>query len=343
MPVTTTASPASSADRLQRYFSRSLLEKILPVLVLEQFAWKEGLPTRAGSKTMRFTRFSAPSTSDVQTLTEGTPMATSAHKQLASEYVDVDLTQYGQVISIADIANDVDLFNLLEQATLQQAQDAALHCDTIVRNELKIHTGTVGNVDYSTKNFIFGGTGSSYATVYNGGTYSANFIITGTDILDAVTALKVQNAPRIGGYYVLAAAPQVTRDLLNVGATSGNAFTTANQYGNNEAIFRGEVGRLFGARVVETTNPWRSHATQGTFSSTGAVFSSFMFGQGAYGVPALSGQSPMGPKVTVVRGADKSDPLNQIAAQVGFKTYYAAKILQPRWIAEIYSQSGFGN
>ena len=144
MPVTTTASPSSSADRLQRYFSRELLAKILPLLVLEQFAWKEPLPARVGGKTMRFTRFAAPSTADIQTLTEGTPMAISAHKQLSSEYVDVDLAQYGQVISISDIATSVELFNLLEQATLQQAQDAALHCDTIVRNELKIHTGTSG-------------------------------------------------------------------------------------------------------------------------------------------------------------------------------------------------------
>jgi N4-gp56 family major capsid protein len=342
MPITTTASPSSSADRLQRFFSRTLLEKITPVLVLEQFAWKEGLPKRAGAKTMRFTRFTAPSTADIQSLTEGTPMATSAHKQLSSEYVDVDLSQFGQVISISDIADSVDLFNLLEQATVQQAQDAALHCDTIVRNELKVHTGTVGNVDYSTKNFIFGGTGTSYASVYNTGTYSANFIITGTDVLDGVTSLKIQNAPRIGGYYILAAAPQVTRDLMNVGATSGNAFTTANQYGGNEQIYKGEVGRLFGAKVIETTNPWRAHATQGTFSATGAVFSSFMFGMGAFGVPSLAGQSPFGPRVTIVRGADKSDPLEQIAAQVGFKTFYAAKLLQPKWLTEVYSQSAYG-
>jgi N4-gp56 family major capsid protein len=341
MPVTTTASPSSSADRLQRYFSRDLLTKILPLLVLEQFAWKEALPQRVGGKTMRFTRFSAPSTSDIQSLTEGTPIATSAHKQLSSEYVDVDLTQYGQVISLSDIATSVDLFNLLEQATLQQAQDAALHCDTIVRNELKIHTGTSGNVDYSTKNFIFGGTGTSFSTVYNSGTASSNFIINGTDILDGVTALKIQSAPRIGGYYVMAAAPQVTRDLLNVGATSGNAFLSANQYGGNEAIFKGEVGRLFGAKIIETTNPWRAN-TQGTLNNSGVVFSSFMFGMNAFGVPALAGNSPFGPQVTIVKGADKSDPLNQITAMVGFKAFYAAKVLQPRWLAEIYSQSAYG-
>ena len=341
MPVTTTASPSSSADRLQRYFSRELLAKILPLLVLEQFAWKEPLPARVGGKTMRFTRFAAPSTADIQTLTEGTPMAISAHKQLSSEYVDVDLAQYGQVISISDIATSVELFNLLEQATLQQAQDAALHCDTIVRNELKIHTGTSGGVDYGTKNFIYGGTGTSFATVYNTGTASSNYIITGTDVLDGVTALKIQNAPRIGGYYMLAAAPQVTRDLLNVGATSGNAFLYANQYGGNEAIYKGEVGRLFGAKVIETTNPWRAN-TQGTLNASGVVYSSFMFGMGAFGVPALAGQSPFGPQVNIVKGADKSDPNNQIAAMIGFKTFYAAKVLQPKWLTEIYSQSAYG-
>jgi len=42
---------------LQRYFSKELLNTIEQTLVLDQFATKQPLPEKSGSKTMRFFRY----------------------------------------------------------------------------------------------------------------------------------------------------------------------------------------------------------------------------------------------------------------------------------------------
>jgi N4-gp56 family major capsid protein len=106
-------------------------------------------------------------------------------------------------------------------------------------------------------------------------------------------------------------------------------------------LFNGEIGKMYGVRFVEHNNAWRSGATQGTYSGAGVVFSAFMFGRNAFGVPDLATVgSPFAPQVNVVQGADKSDPANLIKALVSFKTYYVAKVSQPKWIAHFYTQSG---
>ena len=343
MATTSTTNPASIAYAMQTYFSRKLLDYIRPVLVLAQFGSPHPLPKSQGSMTMRMFRYGSPSIAAVKELAEGVPIAEAEYRELTMERIEVPLKQYGQVVAITDILDDIGLFNDIEQAVKTNGEDAALKCDTVIRNELAIYanadTGGAGDgyVDYTRKSLVYAQAATTYAGVYNGGTASANYVLTAADLLDAATALKVASCPRIANYYVAAAAPQVTRDLME----QDDVWQRVSTYSDREQIYMGEIGKIFGVRVVETTNPFRAGATQGTFSSTGTVFSTFVFGRDTYGVPALEGNSPHSPRVTVVKGADKSDPLNQIAAKVGFKTTYAAKLLQPYWLAEIYSQSGF--
>jgi hypothetical protein len=42
----------------------------------------------------------------------------------------------------------------------------------------------------------------------------------------------------------------------------------------------------------------------------------------------------------VVTGADKADPANQIRAMVSWKAFWAAKLLQPKWLVHLMTQSG---
>jgi N4-gp56 family major capsid protein len=338
----TKSTDTSQEYQFQTHYSKLLLEQIRKNFVLPDFAVKSPLPGKAGARSMRMFRFATPSTSDIQTVTEGTIPATSTHKQLTLEYVEVTLAQYLQTISITDKLDATGLISMMDHATEQNGLDAALHFDTLIRNELKVHTGTSGNVDYSTQNFIYAQAATNYAGVYNSGTASASYVITSTDVLDGVTALKKNNAPKIGGYYILATAPDITRDLMK-GVSGDTAWLDAAKYSNTTALYNGEVGRIWGARVVETTNPFRAAGTQGTYSASGGVFSSFLFGKGAFGVSDLSTLgSPNAPKIFIVKGADKSDPANLIAAMVSFKTYFAAKLVQPLWLTQIYSQSGYG-
>jgi len=317
----TTSGGSGSNDisvAMQRYFSRELLATIEKTVVLDQFAMKAPLPEKSGGKTMRFFRYEEGDAANVDTLTEGTTPTTKA---LQMETVDVDLVQYGQVLSISDIADATALFNNIEQATLRIGRDSALKLDSVIRTELFSNTTGISDI-------------------YSGATTSYGASITAADAsdwLDAATALKINAASPMDGGFVAIVGPQQARDLL-----ADSEWQEAHHYAEPQARLRGEIGRMHGVRFVETTEPFRagSGGSQYTYSSSGDIYGSVVVGAQAYGVPSLSSQSPYSPSVYIVSGADKNDPLNQ-RILVGFKSFFAAKNIQPKHIARVYSKTGY--
>lgn len=316
--ATTTSSTVS--DQFRTYFSKELLKKITPKLQLQAFAKKAALPERTGSKNIRFFRFNEPSTTTiVQVSTEGTTPG-SSEKSLALEYVEATLLQYVQTIGISDILTATELFNHVEEAVRQQGEDAALHCDNLIRAEL---ASNIAN-----KQYLYGGSATSYGTV------GATTGMSASDVLDAATSIKRYAARPVGNSFALVVPVEVSRDLQR-----DTNWLNVSAYSAPDGFFNGEVGKIYGCRVLETTNGWRS-TTQYTYAGAGANFSSFLIGQDAFGVPNLSSQSPFSPKVMIADGADKADPAG-LKTTVAFKSFYAAKVLQPKHICEIYTGTGF--
>ena len=318
--TTTGSSTAGPQSTLQSYFDKKLLEQTLKTIVLDQFAFKAPLPGKAGAKTIRFFRYPESITTDVATLTEGTAIATAASKQLSMETVDVTLAQYGQIVTISDLLSAVELFNTMEQATVQNGQDAALKVDELLRNIL-------GNS--AALQLRYAGAATNYATV--GGTDDA---MTALDILDAATNLRVNNARPSGGYFTAVMAPEIARDLMN-----DDDWLEASKYGDPDNLFRGEVGRYMGVRVVSTTNPYR-HNTQHTYNAAGTRYSTFVVGDQSYGGVNLATMSAYSPKMIISQGADKSDPLAQLTT-VGFKFYYGGAIINANHAVNIYSVTNY--
>ena len=133
---TTGSSTAGPQSTLQDYFDKKLLEQTLKTIVLDQFAYKAPLPAKAGHKAVRFFRYPEAATTDVQSMTEGTLVTLGNSKQLSMETVDGSLSQFGQTVTISDLLSNVELFNTMEQATVQNGQDAALKVDELLRNTL---------------------------------------------------------------------------------------------------------------------------------------------------------------------------------------------------------------
>ena len=312
------------SDSLQTYFDKKLLEQTLKNIVLDQFAYKSPLPSKIGSKDVKFFRYPESATTDVESLTEGEAMATSKYKQLSLETKSVTLSQYGQIVGISDLLSAVELFNHMEQATVQNGQDAALKVDEILRDKLG------SNVTGKQKRFA--GAATTWATV--GGTDDA---MTALDILDASTNLRSKNARTSNGYFTAIMAPEVARDLMN-----DDDWLEASKYGDPDQLFRGEVGRYAGTRVVTTTNPFISKQATGqyTYDATGAKCSTFVVGDQAYGGVNLATMSAYAPKMMISQGPDKSDPLAQLTT-VGFKFYYGCEVLQASHLVEIYSTTNY--
>ena len=320
MAGTTLSTTSGITDQIQRYLDKKLLTQTLKTIVLDQFAYKAPLPGKAGHKTIKFFRYPESSITDVQAMTEGTLVTVGNSKQLSLTTVDVSLAQYGQTVTISDLLSATELFSTMEHATVQNGQDAALKVDSELRDVLGESTA-IG--------LRFAGAATSYGTV--GGTDDA---MTALDILDAATELRVNNARPSGGYFTAIMAPEVSRDLMN-----DDDWLEASKYGNPDNLFKGEVGRYMGVRVVSTTNPFRQ-TTQHVYAASGANYSTFVVGDQSYGGVDLTTMSAYSPKMIISQGADKTDPLNQYTT-VGFKFYYGAAIINSAHAVNIYSVTNY--
>lgn len=350
MAVTTSSTLSS---QYQAYFSKELLKYATQALVLDQFAKKAALPKQNGNKSITMFRFGAPSTSSIAALTEGTAISSANYRALALTSITKSLSQYGQVIGLTDILTASGLFNAMEQASKTTGEDAALHFDTLTRNTLvgsvaagtgAENGGTLDNSDTLTERYAGGA--ASFSAL-NSDT-AATSKMSASDVLDAVTNLKINRAPEIGGTYVGVVAPQVGRDLQR-DADWIDAATRSNV----QALYKGEIGNLYGVRFIESTNPFISAGSAtvadryvystagGSGTGTGAdIYASLFLGGEAYGVPMLTGDSPMSPKVIITDTADKADPLNQTVT-VGFKSYWTALRLNPAYYIVFRSKSGY--
>jgi N4-gp56 family major capsid protein len=356
MPITTSGT-TGIALQFQNFFSKELLSIVQQETILDQFSMKAPIPKNNGNQAITMFRFGSPSVASVQTISsEGTPISSGNYRSLVLNSLSKSLAQYGQVIGLTDILRATDLFNSLQQATKTSGLDMALWVDSVIRNTLigsnltasgsSIGSaaeggGTFDNSDACNTVASSGGikvygnpatlTTQTFSAL-NSDTTAANTTMTASAVLDSMTRLKRNRAPMINGGYVLATDPRVTRDLMR-----DTDWLNASNYGNKGTPFyKGEVGSIYGCRVVTQTNSfvstgsgtaadefiYQATAAGGGLAVSKDIIASFFFGNESFGIPALTGDDPLSPKVVITDTPDKSDPLNQLVT-VGVKLYFA--------------------
>jgi N4-gp56 family major capsid protein len=355
MPVTTSTTLTS---QFQNYFSKELLSIVQQETILDQFSMKAPIPKNNGNKAISMFRFGSPSIGSVQTIaSEGAAISSANYRALALNSLSKSLAQYGQVIGLTDILRATDLFNSLQQATKTSGLDMALWVDSVIRNTLigsnltasgsSIGSAAEGGGTFDNSDAVNVVASSGGVKVYgnpatlttqsfsalNSDTTAANTTMTASAVLDSMTRLKRNRAPMINGGYVLATDPRVARDLMR-----DADWLNASNYGNKGTPFyKGEVGSIYGCRVVQQTNSfvstgsataadefiYQATAAGGGLAVSKDIIASFFFGNEAFGIPALTGDDPLSPKIVITDTPDKSDPLNQLVT-VGVKLYFAA-------------------
>jgi len=354
MPVTTSTTLTSQC---QNYFSKELLSIVQQETILDQFAMKAPIPKNNGNKAISMFRFGPPSISGVQTIaSEGAAISSANYRALALNSLSKSLAQYGQVIGLTDILRATDLFNSLQQATKTSGLDMALWVDSVIRNTLvgsnltasgsSIGSAAEGGGTFDNSDAVNVVASSGGVKVYgnpatlttqsfsalNSDTTAANTTMTASAVLDSMTRLKRNRAPLINGGYVLATDPRVARDLMR-----DSDWLNASNYGNKgQPFYKGEVGSIYGCRVVTQTNSfvstgsgtaadefvYQASAAGGGLAAGKDIIASFFFGNESFGIPALTGDDPLSPKIVITDTPDKSDPLNQLVT-VGVKLYFA--------------------
>jgi N4-gp56 family major capsid protein len=304
----------------QTYFSKQLLPYAIQELVLNQFAQLAELPKNMGALDIKWFRFGAGASSNIQTLVEGT--APSTTRDLALTTVSATLTQYGELAILTDLLSMTEIFNSVKQGITSMGEDAALHHDDLSRNEL---------VANGTKVYAQGITNFTDLKAANVG--AAKWVA--SDALNIVTRLKKNRGKRFNGSYVAVTCPEHAADVMK-----DPDWKEANVYAGSKNIFNGELGMLHNVRYVEATNQFIEGATEGTYDAAGNIFSTMYLAQNAFGAVKLSGDSPASPKVYIVKGADKSDPLDQLT-KIGWKKFATAKILNATWARVYKAKSSF--
>ena len=289
---------------MQTYYNRELLRTFEPERVHLQFGDEHRMPENSGL--VMNMRKIIPLEANTSTLTEGEP---GESVMLTETEVTVRLEQYGEYARCTDKLDLSHLdMNILRKTKLF-GDAGARSIDAVVREEL----ATCTNVIYA------GGKTSRSALT------SADKLTT-KELRKAVRKLKKAHAQTFGGYYIAIVGPDTFYDLQD-----DETFVAVSRYQDKEAVYTGEIGRLFGCRIVETTE---AKVFEGAGASGADVASVIVLGQYAYGYTSLKGAKP---RVIVkpAGSAGTSDPLDQIST-VGWKMDgFGVKMLQPEYAVRI--------
>lgn len=216
-----------------KFYDRQLLESAKTRLVYQEFGQKRSIPRNNG-KYVNFRRWNLfdPARA-VRGLVEG---VTPNGQNLSQTEVEAEVKQYGAYVEVTDL---LDL----------TAYDAVINDSAELLGE---QLGTV--VEWVTRDAISSGSNVQYA----GGKasrrqLSSNDKLTTEEIRKAVRTLKKNKARPFSEngrqpHFVCICSPEATFDLQN-----DEMWKNVSTYSNSEAIYSGEIGRLFGVVFVEST------------------------------------------------------------------------------------------
>lgn len=303
----TTGQTGSNQDlsaEMKTFYDKALIKCAEPELVHDQFGQKRPIPKGSGKK-IEFRKFSSLPKA-MEALTEG---VTPKGSKYNVSKIEASVEQYGAFIAVSDMLLLTAFDNNMKEIVTLLGSQAGRTSDSITRNVLVAGT-----------NVLFAGAKASRATV------EVADVLTVADIKKGVRALKAANAPRINGYYVAIVHPDTVYDLWN-----DTEWIEASKYAGSEQIFKGEIGKMYGVRFVESTEAKIWDKTAGSLKTN--VYATLMLGANAFGVTSING----GGVETIAKqlgSGGTEDPLNQ-RATFGWKLNKTAAILTQEFMLRI--------
>ena len=281
------------ANYLQTYLFPKLLENFEAQLRFADMGEKpmvmQGFGTVSWAKPSKLTVTAA-----TATLTEGVVPNSTA---FTYSVISTTPVQYGMFVEISDRLIKAAPTKILTNAAGEVGRNMGRIIDQVIQTEVMAGT-----------NVIYGGAAANRAALGIGD------ILTSAKLARAFTKLDAGDAPTVGNAgYVAVMHPFVLGDLKSETATGG--WIDVSKYALPDKILKGEVGSLYGVRIVQSSNVQ-------TFVSTTTVYPTLVMGSGAYGITDFSSLETIYNKL-----GTGADPLNQVAS-VGAKVDFAAKRLQ---------------
>lgn len=330
------------------YSAKTLLERAVPFLILEQIGQMKPLPAN-NTKRMNFRRHKLTavanqvgSLGEVLTagnltsyqLTEGT-----SPTELATEMtnVDVDLSQYGAVVGISDITEDTHIDDVLTEYMGILGENAGQVVEAM---------RWIGLVGGAGGTYLAGGVGaeSSIVAPFNAAELRASVRSIRASHGRPITKV-VKSDVRYGTQSVEPSFVAVCHSDLEgtIRKQLGANFTPVADYGSNMTPLQGEFGNFENVRFLTSTllgkraNAGATVAGAPNLHSDNAVnvnlYDVLVFGADAWCGVALKGEYAVTPTMIRATPSD-SDPLAQ-RSKAGYKTMQAVKVLQSAHIRKI--------
>lgn len=297
MATTNLTTSGGLSAKMAVYYDRRMLDRLRENLVFHNLGTAKQLPANSGKIVQWFRRTDM--AANTTPLSEGVvPTAIG----LSATSISAQLAQYGDFTQTSDLIQLTSIDNEIEAQIDVLGFRAARSVDALDKTILDAGT----NVKYANSRTFLSG-------------LQATDVLTGAEVRKGVLNLKRSNVdPVDGNYYAWVVHPQNSYDLMSDTASGG--WVNANTYVDTSGIMNGEIGRLFGARFIETTNVTTSTGGSGSAN----VYSTHLLGKGAFGTVEFDG----GIHTYVKKSGeqDTSNPLNQYAT-VGYKLTYVAKML----------------
>lgn len=225
---TMTTATSSLAPAIQTYYDKKLLKDMKPQLKHLQFGQKRSIPAGNG-KTVQFRKYAAfaPVTSP---LVEG---VTPDGGSLTATEIFATVLQYGDVRTVSDMLDLVAIDPIANEIVSLHADQAALTLDNLTR-EVLTTSADATNVMYAA--------GTQRSAI------AKTDILNTTLLRKAVRTMKKAKVPQINGFYVAIVGPDTTFDLQ-----ADTNWVAKATYQDKEQMYSGEIGNIFGVKIVETT------------------------------------------------------------------------------------------
>ena len=294
------------------FYDKMFLERAKMVLKYDVGADIKKLAKNMG-KTVYWNRMS-PLAVAITPLTEAT---NPSDVDMTSTIVSATVAEYGNWTKIGSLYSMTSIDEGLKEHVSVHGQNAGETIDTLIKNEL-----------------AGGGTTQIVNGVAAVSSIATSDTIDGAEIRKVVRNLFLAKAPKFeDGLYKAIVPTSVVADLRG-----DTEWLDAYRYTDASNIRSGDVGTLHGVRFIETNN-------EEVVADAGAgnvdVYSTFVFGKHAYGIVDLAGQA--GERI-IVKNSDSSDTSNPLDmfSTIGWKAFFAVKVLNSAWLYEIKSASSFG-
>ena len=320
----TKSDTGAMSGELKTFYDTELLENARVEMFYAQFAKKQNLPAGKGT-TVEWRKWN---TFDKATQLQEGVIPSGQKFGMSSKTGSIN--QYGTYAAISDKLELHAYDDTILGATEEMGASAAETQETLIRDALLVNTNVLYCDNITLATGAVASTPTTPATME--ATAEVMCILTPDSVAKAVTIMKKNRVPTIGGKYYAVIHPSVAYDLRK-----SKEWIEAHKYAATSEIFNGEIGELHGCRFIENVfapilgDTYKNKAG-------GVTYATYFFGKDAFGIIDPEG----GALEMIIK--DKSQvggPLNQFST-IGYKfETNGATILYTERVLRVMSCSSF--